>query len=186
MASLHPAFGLGGTLIGAFFWGWVADKIGRSRVHLDHRPVRGHVLPERVLMELLAGGRVVLPHGRRRGWGNPTGVHPDLGVHARPPAGPHRGSPACWPSPAATPSPPGAAYLFLPLEGQRILGHTLGWRTIFLVGVVPSILIAIVRRYIPESPRWLIAHGRVQEALRVVEGLERQAGIRPATRPTLV
>jgi putative MFS transporter len=76
-----------------------------------------------------------------------------------------------------------SAYLFLPLEGQVLLGHRLGWRTLFLVGVVPAVLIAIIRRYVPESPRWLIAHGRIDEALRVVEQLERTAELVPPARP---
>jgi MFS family permease len=39
-----------------------------------------------------------------------------------------------------------------------------GWRLGFLVGPVLAIVILVIRRNLPESPRWLLTHGRVQEA----------------------
>ena len=39
-----------------------------------------------------------------------------------------------------------------------------GWRLGFLVGPVLAIVILVIRRNLPESPRWLLTHGRAQEA----------------------
>ena len=66
------------------------------------------------------------------------------------------------------------ALLSLVLLDERVLGPQLGWRAGFLAGGVLALAIMLVRRYVPESPRWLIAHGRVEEAERIVAGIEEQ------------
>ena len=50
-----------------------------------------------------------------------------------------------------------------------------GWRALFVVGVVPALLLFFVRRYMPESVRYLLSKGRVAEAERTVDEIERQA-----------
>lgn len=47
-----------------------------------------------------------------------------------------------------------------------------GWEYMFLVGGIPGIVIAILIARLPESPRWLIAKGRFDEAERVIECIE--------------
>jgi MFS family permease len=47
-----------------------------------------------------------------------------------------------------------------------------GWRAAFGFGAVVAIAAAIARRYIPESPRWLLAHGDAQAAAAVVDDIE--------------
>lgn len=39
-----------------------------------------------------------------------------------------------------------------------------GWRIALLLGTLPALYVFVIRRAIPESPRWLIAHGRADEA----------------------
>ncbi|MBZ5645055.1 MAG: MFS transporter [Acidobacteriia bacterium] len=39
-----------------------------------------------------------------------------------------------------------------------------GWRGLFAIGMVPGLLTLIIRAWVPESPRWLIQMGRVDEA----------------------
>lgn len=47
-----------------------------------------------------------------------------------------------------------------------------GWKSMFLVGAVPGLLITPLVARLPESPRWLIAQGRIVDAERVVADLE--------------
>jgi MFS family permease len=47
-----------------------------------------------------------------------------------------------------------------------------GWRLAFLTGTAIGLIILIMRRWIPESPRWLMTHGFDKEADAVVRGIE--------------
>jgi MFS family permease len=59
----------------------------------------------------------------------------------------------------------------LVLLDARVLGPQ-GWRAGFLLGAVLAVAILLVRRQVPESPRWLIAQGRGAEAERIVAEIE--------------
>ena len=48
----------------------------------------------------------------------------------------------------------------------------IGWRLAFVTGGVIGIFVLFLRRFIPESPRWLMTHGRPEEASRVVGQIE--------------
>ncbi len=50
-----------------------------------------------------------------------------------------------------------------------------GWKAMFVVGLVPSILTIPLRWFMPESPRWLASKGRIAEADAVVKLLEDNA-----------
>ncbi len=64
------------------------------------------------------------------------------------------------------------ALITVPLLTQ--LPVDLGWRVAFGLGVVLGFAIMLVRRHVPESPRWLFIHGRNADAERLVEGIERE------------
>jgi MFS family permease len=53
-----------------------------------------------------------------------------------------------------------------------VFGQTLGWRAAFLTGVPIGIIVLWMRRYIPESPRWLIGHGQLETAQKVMLDIE--------------
>jgi MFS transporter, putative metabolite:H+ symporter len=56
-----------------------------------------------------------------------------------------------------------------------------GWRTLFLVGVIPALILFLVRRYMPESVRYLISRGKLAEAGRTVADIEKAAGVAVAS-----
>lgn len=47
-----------------------------------------------------------------------------------------------------------------------------GWRLSFIIGGVIGLVVLLLRRFIPESPRWLMTHGRPEEADQVLKGIE--------------
>ena len=61
------------------------------------------------------------------------------------------------------------AYLMIPV---------FGWRAAFLVGAVPALFAAYLRRAVPESPRYLESIGKEKEADELVSKMEKQAGIK--------
>jgi MFS family permease len=63
-----------------------------------------------------------------------------------------------------------------------VLGPVMGWRAGFVLGAVLAVAILLVRRDVPESPRWLLGHGREREAERIVAAIETSAGQAPARR----
>jgi len=64
------------------------------------------------------------------------------------------------------------AGLSLLLLDPRVLGPEWGWRACFALGALLAVAIFRVRRDVPESPRWLISHGRAEEAQRTIESIE--------------
>jgi len=55
-----------------------------------------------------------------------------------------------------------------------------GWRAMFIVGLIPSVMTIPLRWFMPESPRWLASKGRLAEANAVVKQLEDSATQRGA------
>src|SRR5437870_11276078 len=147
---------------GAFFWGWLGDRIGRRTVFIWSA----------VLIALASGVCVFTPgpDGIVPGWlflvffrvfvglGN-AGIYTiDLPLVQEFIPAYKRG----WVSALVTTMLPAggmlagvAAWLLLPI---------IGWRGLFLVGLVPLVLVFMIRYWVPESPRWLMRMGRMEEA----------------------
>jgi MFS family permease len=58
------------------------------------------------------------------------------------------------------------------LLNPNILPTDWGWRIGFFIGPVLGLIIIYLRRHIPESPRWLMTHGRLPEAEQTVDDIE--------------
>ncbi len=66
----------------------------------------------------------------------------------------------------------GGALLTIPLLNPQLVDPAWGWRLAFGLGAVLAVGILIVRRHVPESPRWLFIHGREHEGEDIVRDIE--------------
>src|SRR5215210_7880661 len=79
------------------------------------------------------------------------------------------------------------------LINDNLFAADVGWRLAFGLGAILGIGILIVRKNVPESPRWMFIHGKADEADALVDDIERQvkdsAGVselKPAEKPIKV
>src|SRR5690606_35659210 len=169
---------LAGAVLGAVFFGWLTDRLGRKRlfwitlgVYLAatgataFSPDVGFFMACRFLTGAGIGGEYAainsaiqeLVPARHRG-------QTDLVVNG-----------SFWLGAAL-----GAVGSVVLLEPGR-LPLDMGWRAAFGIGAALGIVILFLRRHIPESPRWLMTHGRVAEAEAIVAAIEAQARHAPAS-----
>src|SRR5436305_13073047 len=147
---------------GAFFWGWLGDRIGRRTVFMLSA----------VTIALATGVMYFTPgqDGFIPGWlflvifrvfvglGN-AGIYTiDLPLVQEFIPAYKRG----WVSALVTTLLP-AGSLLAGLAAWQLL-PIIGWRGLFLIGLVPLVLVFMIRYWVPESPRWLMRMGRLEEA----------------------
>ncbi|MDQ4070127.1 MAG: MFS transporter [Actinomycetota bacterium] len=173
-------FGITGTVLGSFLWGWLGDRIGRrasillAGVLFIATAVCGSMPDYRwnfvmcFVMGLGVGGMLPI-----------TFALLAETVPAR-----HRG----WLMVLVGGDVAGAYIITSWLSAE--LTPTYGWRILWLLGLPTGLLLILLNRWIPESPRFLIQNGRDAEAravirrygARLVEGgdseLEVEAGVR--------
>jgi MFS family permease len=69
------------------------------------------------------------------------------------------------------------------LLDPALLPPDIGWRVAFGSGAVLGLIILYLRRFLPESPRWLMVHGRVREADAIVREIESRVATRRSDGP---
>ncbi|MFM0095343.1 MFS transporter [Paraburkholderia nemoris] len=76
------------------------------------------------------------------------------------------------------------SYIAVPLVGFLALwlnplhfGAVAGWRVILVIGSLGAVLVLLVQHKLPESPRWLLAQGRVEEAHAMLRRFAASAGV---------
>src|SRR5215475_13847629 len=145
-----------GAILGAYIWGWIADRIGRRKVFIGT-----------VLNFSLATG--LLYFTPDNGWIYLTIMRFFVGFGV--------GGLYCVDLPLVQEFMPsskrgwigGLVTCVIPLGVGlgAVLGAFVGtdqWRLLFAVGVLPALLVLLVRIWVPESPRWLCRQGRYAEA----------------------
>ncbi|MGZ3359138.1 MAG: MFS transporter [Xanthobacteraceae bacterium] len=160
---------LAGAVLGALFFGWLTDRLGRKRLFFitlalylvaTAATALSWNLWSFALFRFLTGAGIggeytainsaiqeLIP-ARYRGW-------TDLVING-----------SFWLGAAV-----GAAASIILLD-PAVLAPDMGWRFAFLIGALLGFVILLMRMWLPESPRWLMTHGRVAEANSVVDGIE--------------
>jgi MFS family permease len=160
---------LAGAVLGAVFFGWLTDRLGRKKLFFITLSVYLVATAATALswnfwsfalFRFLTGAGIggeytainstiqELVPARVRGW-------TDLVVNG-----------SFWVGAAL-----GAAGSIVLLD-PSLLPADIGWRAAFAIGATLSIVILFMRVWLPESPRWLATHGRAAEAEAIVEGIE--------------
>lgn len=85
-----------------------------------------------------------------------------------------RGAATAWAYTVGFCGVPAAGFLARGLAGSAPLGLA-GWRWLFIIGGVGAIIVWLLRAGLPESPRWLVAVGRADEAEQVMRRFEQGA-----------
>ena len=156
--ALLPLLGIAGTVVGSFAWGWMADRIGRRSTILlaallfiataicGSMPTFGWNLIMCFVMGLSVGGMLPIAYALTAET-----------IPAR-----HRG------------------LLMILIGGDLSLAFFLtswlsswlqpqfGWRILWLIGAPTGLLLILMSRWIPESPRFLLAAGRTGEAEQIM------------------
>jgi MFS transporter, putative metabolite:H+ symporter len=160
-AAILVSAGLG-AVPGAFFWGWMGDRIGRRKVFiltaLNVAIAIGVMYFTPDQGGWIAGWMFLTFFRFFVGFGNAGLIAVDIPLV-------QEFVPACkrgWVSVLTTTLLP--AGNILGAVSGAFLAPIIGWRGLFLVGLVPALLVLMIRYWVPESPRFLMRMGRHEEA----------------------
>jgi MFS family permease len=163
---------LAGAVLGALGFGWLTDRIGRRKlffitlaVYLSATAATAlsWSVGSYVLFRFLTGAGIggeytainstiqELVPARYRGW-------TDLVING-----------SFWIGAAL------GAISAIVLLDPAVASADVGWRLAYFTGAVLGLVVLVMRMWIPESPRWLMIHGRPDEAHAIVADIERSA-----------
>ena len=165
-AGLLATVGLVGAFLGALFWGTISDYIGRRTSFATTIGIFS-VFTGLVAASWNVSSLAVFRFVSNFGLGGTVPVALTITSEFSP--GRLRGRMAGG---MAVGFPTGLAlaaaisYFVMPIYG---------WRTVFVIGVAPAVLLFFVSVVMPESVRYLLSRGRVEEAEATVAGIEAKA-----------
>ena len=161
---------LAGAVLGALGFGWLTDRIGRKKLFFITLAVYlaataatalSWNIASYALFRFLTGAGIggeytainstiqELVPARYRGW-------TDLVING-----------SFWLGAAL-----GASSAIVLLD-PAIAGPDIGWRLAYFTGACLGLIVFVMRMWIPESPRWLMIHGRPEEAHAIVDDIEK-------------
>ncbi len=161
---------LAGAVLGALGFGWLTDRIGRKKLFFITLAVYltataatalSWSVASYALFRFLTGAGIggeytainstiqELVPARYRGW-------TDLLING-----------SFWIGAAM-----GAVSAIVLLD-PHLIGPDLGWRLAYLTGACLGLVVFVMRMWIPESPRWLMIHGKPDQAHAIVDDIER-------------
>ena len=167
--GLAGAVYIAGAVLGALFFGWLTDRLGRRKlffitlflyISATAATAFSWSLWSFLLFRFLTGAGIggeytainstiqEFTPARFRGW-------VDLTING-----------TFWVGAAL-----GAVGSIILLDPAYV-GAELGWRLCFGIGAALGLVIMLMRLWIPESPRWLIIHNQPEDARRIVENIE--------------
>ena len=165
-AGLLATVGLVGAFLGALFWGTISDYIGRRTAFASTIGIFA------VFTGLVGASWNVMSLAVFRFLSNfGLGGEVPVAVTLTSEYSPARIRGSMTGSMAAS-FPVGLA---LAAIVAMLIMPVWGWRAVFVAGVVPAVLLFFVRIYMPESVRYLLTRGRVEEAERTVAAIEKKA-----------
>ncbi|MFN2607447.1 MAG: MFS transporter [Acidimicrobiales bacterium] len=157
-AALLPLFGIGGTVIGSFLWGWLADRVGRRASIL----LAGVVFVATSICGSMPSYKLNLAMCFVMGLGAGGMLPITFALLAETIPARHRG----WLMVLIGGDVAGAYVITSWLSSSLVPHYT--WRILWLVGLPTGLLLLVLNRWIPESPRFLLAAGRDDEAAAVM------------------
>ena len=162
---------LAGAVLGALFFGWLTDRLGRKKlffitlsVYLLATAATAFAwdLPSFLIFRFITGAGIggeyaainstiqELVPARVRGW-------TDLVING-----------SFWIGAAM------GAVAAIVLLDPAVIEPEHGWRLAFLIGAALALVVFFMRLWLPESPRWLMTHGRAAEADAIIAAIEAQ------------
>jgi putative MFS transporter len=159
VAALLPLFGISGTVIGSFLWGWLGDRIGRRASIL----LAGVVFVATSICGSMPSYRLNLGMCFVMGLGAGGMLPITFALIAETIPARHRG----WLMVLIGGDIAGAYIITSWLSSSLVPHYT--WRILWLLGLPTGLLLILLNRWIPESPRFLLAQGREAEARAVME-----------------
>ena len=163
---------LAGAVLGALGFGWLTDRIGRKKLFFITLAVYltataatalSWSVASYALFRFLTGAGIggeytainstiqELVPARYRGW-------TDLVING-----------SFWIGAAI------GAVAAIVLLDPKLFAPDHGWRLAYLIGAGLGLIVFVMRMWIPESPRWLMVHGRPEQAHAIVDEIEKAA-----------
>jgi putative MFS transporter len=169
ITRLNPIMGITGTLIGAVLGGLLADRIGRRKTF-------------NIMILIFAATELVNGFAQSFDWVVTSCFVMGIGVGGAVPVAfsiiseftpaSKRGAVQIITGVVSI----GGGYIIASASANAFL-DTLGWRFLFGIGVIPAFLVPLMYKFCPESPRYYLKKGRIQQAVESVRRVEQLSGV---------